>query len=913
MKSFLQEVVLKERELEPDPTYTIYVLPNNRSGLFLKKEIKNLYNGSILFPKIISIQKLTEEITDFQTLDQNILLLEFYQVYKKVHPHDPQSFDQFSSWASILLQDFNELDGQLAEVESLFIYLADLKRIDALFQDSQENSDITKNYLKFIEDFPTYYKSFKEFLTTGKVGYPGLISRYAAEKVVAGENPMEEQYVFIGFNALLKSEEVIIQTLLKKGNSRIYWDFEAYYQENNIGLFIDHFRKKWKYFESTNFNWVKDNLSAKKKIDIYGTPLNVSQVKLIANLLNQAEDKKNNFQNTAIVLADENLLPVVLNSLPEDVKSVNITMGINLERIHLSALFSSIFKMHVHQKRNNSNSFFYKDLFEVVDHVFIKRIIGETQVKTFQNQFIKSNQTFFSKSELLNVSGLFKNIPELGSVLIDWEDPGLEVLDKLIRLTEIIEQTLSINFLEKEYLLRFNQLFKQLKFYQEEYGFSNNINTLYLSFKEFLKQEKLSFKGEPLSGLQIMGVLESRVLDFENLIFISVNEGVLPKGNTGNSFITFETRSHFGLPTYKEKDPIYGYHFFRLLQRAKNIQLIYNNQTSNFGEGEQSRFITQMEISKELGRFPNWDLGKSSVVFKNESDFIPLKNITKNQSLILALNQLAKEGISPSSLTSYIRNPLDFYKRKILKIKEIQRVEEEAAQNTFGTIVHNSLQNLYLPYVGKLLTEEGLKNSLSKVDEEVENQFSKEFCSSRFFTGKNFINLTIAKKYIHDFINLELKIVRSGKKIRILDLETNLELDYFSKKLNKNFLLKGIADRIDEMDGILRIIDYKTGKVQRSDLTIKDWNDLILDEKKSKAFQVLFYAFVYKKQNNYENPMISGIYSFKNFKEGFLPFKNSEINQEDLENFEEQLDLLFEQIFDFNIPFIEKEIKKFNY
>ena len=410
-----------------------------------------------------------------------------------------------------------------------------------------------------------------------------------------------------------------------------------------------------------------------------------------------------------------------------------------------------------------------------------------------------------------------------------------------------------------------------------------------------------------------MGVLESRVLDFENLIISSVNEGTFPSGKSNASFITYDLKQQFGLPTYTEKDAIYTYHFYRLLHRAKNITLLYNNFSDGLNTGEKSRFISQLEIENISGHKIKKSIINSTVNI-NTSE---LKRVSKTDAVINRLKEIANSGFSPSTLTSYIRNPIDFYYQKILKINEFNEVEETVAANTLGTIVHDTLEVFYKPLEDSFLTIDHLLNMQLKIDEEVRKQFVKSFKDGDFSKGKNLIIFEVAKRFISNFIKYELSEIKKGNKIKIVAIESDLVINLTIRELDFPVKIKGKVDRVDEFNDKLRIVDYKTGLVKQTDLNIVDWSDVTADYKFAKVFQVLAYALMLKDSFSLENAQ-AGIVSFKNLKEGFLDFgkkeksgdrqRNTNITDVVLEDYSNELKKLIIEICNPKIPFTEKEI-----
>ncbi len=411
-----------------------------------------------------------------------------------------------------------------------------------------------------------------------------------------------------------------------------------------------------------------------------------------------------------------------------------------------------------------------------------------------------------------------------------------------------------------------------------------------------------------------MGMLESRVLDFDTVIISSVNEGILPSGKSNNSFIPFDVKIENNLPTYKEKDAVYTYHFFRLLQRAKNVFILYNTEPDAFNGGEKSRFITQLEIE-----------GIHNIKYTLVSPIVPvqtpvLNTINKSDLVMKRIKEVAEKGFSPSSLTSYIRNPLDFYYQKILKVKQYEDVEETVASNTLGTVVHNTLEDFYEPLIGGFLTVDILKGLKSKIEKTVAHHFKNIYKEGDLKSGKNLIIFEIAKRYVLNFLNLEIADVKEGNQIKILQIESNdnkIKLEI--PELNFPVYLTGKVDRVDEYNEVTRIIDYKTGEVEQSKVNIVDWKEMNTDyDKYSKPYQILTYAYMMNAKTPFTNPVEAGIISFKNLNNGFLKFgvkesthsrsKDELITQETLDNYFIELKKLILEICNPNIDFIEKEV-----
>jgi len=619
MNSFLAEVVedilLKGYKLSE----VIFVLPSKRAGVFLKNIIIDKSNSTQFLPRIVSIEEFVQELSEIQQLETLPLLFEFYEVYLKISQiKNKDSFDVFIQWASTLLQDFNEIDANNVDAHKLFQNLYDAKRI--------ENWNVTKNIFT---------------------------------------NQLTNKIVFIGFNALTKCEELIIQDLLQKELATIYWDVDQSYLKNNhnAGFYFNKYKKSWGYYQNHKFNDIKDYLSEKKEIEVIGVPKNVSQIKFVSEILSKI-NKNDSFQNTALVLNDESLLNVVLNSLPEAVDKVNITMGYSLQNIPLAILFEILFKIHTNNITfNNTNQLYYKDVLKLINQPVINELLTNSKSNIAQElakNIRENNLLFISKTNILKLDQDNKKATAISNCLFNGWDSVEKALNNCNILLLFYKELVVNNNLEKEFVYRFYQIFQQLILLNKQYKHIKDIKTLFYLFKQLVKLESLSFKGEPLSGLQIMGMLETRVLDFETVILTSVNEGVLPAGKSTQSFIPYDFKKAYKIPTSQDKDAVFGYHFYRLLQRAKKVYLIYNTEPDVYGSGEQSRFITQLEINRN-------DIHKIVVSPKVKDSVSKLKEVKKNNDILNEIKKYAAYGISPSALNSFIYNPIDFYFKKILK------------------------------------------------------------------------------------------------------------------------------------------------------------------------------------------------------------------------------------------------------
>jgi hypothetical protein len=918
MISFIKTVLVDLKGKDLNLEELLFILPSKRAGVFLKHHLATLLEKPIFSPHIISIEEFVEELSGLQNISNTELLFKLYATYKELTKESEQeAFEIFSKWAQILLQDFNEIDRYLIPQEHIFDYLNAIKEINHWSLET-EQTDLIKNHLKFWKRLKEYYLTFTESLLNTKQGYQGLIYREAVENLESYiESNSNKAHVFLGFNALNESESQLIQGLLQNDLADIYWDIDNVFIDDAIhdaGLFNRTYRRQWNYFKNQPFNWTTSNYSEQKNINVVGIPKLVGQAKYIGQILEDISQTNRKLSSVAVVLGEENLLIPVLNSIPKSIAKLNVTMGLPLQFVPLASFFQHLFAIH----KINSNNFYYKDIISILSHPTIYPLFeseSNNASTVIINHIQKNNLVYLSVNDLNN---LIDSHNELIDILFNpWNNDSEIALKNCSSLIFTIKACLDThkksNRLELEYLYRFNTLFNQLYELNNNFKYINTIAALHSVYKELLSSETLDFKGEPLEGLQVMGMLESRVLDFETVIISSVNEGILPSGKTNNSFIPFDVKVENNLPTFKEKDAVYTYHFYRLLQRAKNVYILYNTEVDTLKGGEKSRFITQLEI-EGIHKIKHTIISPQVPVVEKH-----LKRISKTDLVVEKLKSFALKGFSPSSLTNYIRNPIDFYYDKILGIKEFEDVEENIAANTLGSVIHNSLEDFYKPLEGQFLTIEHLKSFKKQIKETVIKHFKAIYNEGDFSKGKNLIIFEIAQRYISNFLNIEIASLKDNNQIKILSIEADEAIDIYIEGINFPIKLKGKVDRIDQLNGVTRVVDYKSGKVEQNKVEVVDWEDLITDYNKySKSFQILCYAYMMHQKNLIKLPIEAGIISFKNLNEGFLKFgkkesshsrtKNQLITEDTLNNFEIELKKLIVEICNSEIDFIEKEL-----
>ena len=911
MNTFIQDVLLDLSAKEKDFSELVFVLPNKRSGIALKSEIVSVSLKMQFAPRILAIEQFVQEISELRPISPTGLLIETYRAYLATSLQEtPESFEQFLNWGPRLIQDFVEIDRYLIEVESLFKSILQLKSIEAFGQDPK--TPLVSNYLQFWEQLLPIYHHLNKTLVESGEGHQGLMYRIALENL---ENYLNEhqskEFVFLGFNALNASEEIIFQELLSLEMGTIYWDSDHYFLNNEMeeaGLFMRRYFSSWKFYKQETPLGIQSHFTSPKKIRTIETPKSVGQAKYVGGLIKSLWDK-NRCENTAVVLADETLLLPLLTALPDEIDVVNITMGFPLKATPVAGLLSSIFNLQTNKEKEG---FYYKYVLSILSNPLLESLVSPS------NRYWINDMTGFIQEQnlvLITIDQLkleaHENLEWIDLIFSSWENPE-QALGRLVTLIEHMKNGLNqkthSDFFTLECLYKFFTLLNSLKL--ELTGFSGiqSIKTLEHLYKNMMEEATLDFKGEPLKGLQIMGILESRVLDFETVIITSVNEGILPAGKHQNSFIPYDVKCAFDLPTIKEKDAIYAYHFYHLIQRASEVFIVCDSVVDRLNGGEPSRYSLQLDVGRVH------QIERIKAIAQTPMQTKPRLIIQKTPEIIKLLNELGSHGYSPSGLTLYIRDPLKFYQKYVLGLEESDEVEESMASRTFGNAIHNTLEALYKPFQNKFLSEQSLVSMTSQVPSLAERYFKDQLKGADIKTGKNLLTFEIGKHYILQLINEDLKLIQQGDSVKIISTEEKFEAPIPLLDLPVQVKIRGKIDRVDQLNGVTRIIDYKTGnRITNNSLQIKDWSSLNNDyDKYHKCFQILCYAYLWHANHPETSCVEGGIFALKNISSGLIklgmPTEDGKSNSHNidgkvLDQFEQILSELVLKIHNPKIPF----------
>ena len=894
MKPFLEKIAERLIRKFPENMDSIsVVLPSKRSVVFLKNYLSTKISKPIFLPMFFSIEEFIENISGLKVLDNVSLQFYLYQSYLDSSQGKVDSFSEFLDWGNILLQDFNDIDTNMVDSKSLFTNITSIKELDnwELQQWSFSNKKLTdsqKNYIEFFASLHDIYKNFKKRLISKNYAYQGLANFIAAEKIKDIHIEWNRVW-FVGLNALTKSQHLIIDDLKERDVARVFWDADKYYFDNpehEASYFLKQQKHKW---SEIDFEGIGDYMSfPKNKFQVISCPQNIAQAQVMSKVLSALTDDDLHNSKTAIILADEGLLFPVLNNIPKEVIKLNVTMGSPFKITPFFSFINNFLLLKIKSIRNKKNGFYYKDLFLLLDDPYFKKLVDSQSLKKIKGYIINNNLIFINENEIFNFldQETFQNIFTIDT---DVNDTILQIKLIISLLMKCFIRDKSI--IDIEVLMSFSQSIEVVQRLFSDFNFNLDLTTLLSIIERVVSKEIIPFKGEPLEGVQLMGILESRALDFENIIILGVNEGILPKGKIINSLIPYELKRFFKIPSYLERDAIFSYHFYRILQRAKNITLTYNSSLDDFGVGEKSRFITQLLSEYKTSKIDEFIFYDNDIKLDPIKPFIISSNSVKEEILKWASN-----GVSPTALNMYKLCSIEFYFHYLLKIREPIQIDEYADNSLMGSAIHNFLEGFYPT---DSITTKNFLNYEEKIRDSLNSFYKKHLSENNFNKGKNYLSLKVAEKLLKDFIIYEDELLKENN-IQILHKEKELVLDF---KVNEyNFKLIGNIDRIDLFNNSLRIIDYKSGKNNsNSELFFSNWDEVSDNPKKDKVFQLLMYSYLFLKNNPHflNTNIIVGIYFLRDLKKGLVPLQKKgglKFDDDFIKNFEIQLHRIFERM-----------------
>ncbi|CAG5085247.1 PD-(D/E)XK nuclease family protein [Parvicella tangerina] len=884
------EMLLKKHSVEGLSELTI-VIPSQRVALYVREELQKLSDKSFWMPQIVPVNQFLEQLHDFTVIDELELVFELYEAYCESF-ESPDSFDDFLAWAPMIIADFNDIDKYLLDPKQVFRNLQSIKDIESWSFDTEELSDTQKGFLKFWERLGELYQKFHSRLDSkGEITNAQVYRRIAEapEKYLAS---LSGYVYFIGFNALSVAEEKIIKFITNSGSGEAVWDVDDHYLSSQImeaGKFVRKYSGWSKRQEEISSSHIGVD---PKMINLYGANSNLQQVSIASQLISNSGEVKAG--ETALVFADESLLKPMLNVLPESLEQLNVAMGYPLNAASVFVFFEEAIHVQISIERYKSKGFlYYKDFLQVTNQEFFQLFLGNNNLDTsgIQKKINEENYAYLPLDLLLKefgensdrISFLFKKANDV----VEFVKSFLDFLKEVYGLVED-------NVLERESVLALIEVLEKVLTAQLEYKKVEKVTTLRQLTRQMLGNLKVSFLGEPLEGLQLLGLLETRALDFKRVILLSCNEDILPKRSFSNSLMPYDLRLYLGLPTRDDKDAIFAYYFYRLIQRAEYVDLVYNaGEADGLQANEISRYLLQVE--EELNQD---NIEVNHVVPKLDVDISTKElstEISKDPFLHQRLLNYFEKGVSASGINQFNTCPKNFVYTQLLGLSKDEEIEEEIELSTYGTIVHEVLENLY-KREGELIDKRSIQRMQKNYQGELKKSFDERFPGGNYLTGKNLLLYETAIHTIKKFFASELKVVEEHGVIKVLGLEVKKEkvLEVSTSRGLVKLKIKGLIDRVDQIGNVIRVVDYKTGKVDS--LNFKgDWEKVT-----SYQLQLMTYLYLFDSDSDLASGMISLKQLSKGFQEldykGLRRFTSEWIATEFNHEFEEYLSNFVERV-----------------
>ena len=870
MESFLKLVAADlYKHTEGNLAHTAVVFPNKRAGLFFNEYLAQESDSPIWSPAYVSISELFRSLSPWEVGDPVKLVCELYKIFRR-ETQSTETLDDFYFWGEMLISDFDDADKNRVDTDKLFSNLQDLRNImdDYTFIDDEQEEAIRQFFQNFSIERRTalkerfislwnvlgnIYKGFRESLASQNIAYEGMMYRHVIEHLDVDKLPYEK-YVFVGFNVLNKVEHTLFTQLKDAGKAVFYWDYDEFYMKENrqavtheAGEFI---RRNLRDFPSPLSGELFKNLSKPKEVHYIASSTENAQARYLPQWI------RNNLttpeKETAVVLCNEALLQPVLHSLPAEVKHVNITMGFPLSQTPVYSFLIALLELHTHGFNFKSGRYTFQSVVTLLKHPYTRQLTGQAEL--LEKELTRNNRFYPLPGELGKDEFLTRLFTPLSGNLT-----------LCIRLSETLQQVASIyqaNTSGTEDTDAFNQLYRESLF--KAYTTINRFRTLIEedeltvqseTFRrllvKILSTTNIPFHGEPAIGMQVMGVLETRNLDFRHLVLLSVNEGQLPKSGGDSSFIPYNLRKAFGMTTIEHKIAVYAYYFYRLLQRAERITLIYNTSSDGLNRGEWSRFMLQFLIEwphpitrqfLEAGQSPQ---GTSSITVEKTPD------VMRQMQSLFDVRANPKAKFSPSALNYYLDCPLKFYYRYVAGLSAPDEVSAEIDSATFGSIFHYAAEHIYkdLTTHGKVINKEALETLLRndvKLQDYVDTAFKKLFFNvpqneKPEYNGVQLINSAVIARYLKQLLQNDLRYAPFT--FIASEMEVDEPIDIQTPKGVIKSRIGGIIDRMDSKDGTLRIVDYKTGGDADTPPHVESL--FIPDKKRSNyVFQTFLYAAI---------------------------------------------------------------------
>ncbi len=907
------ELIARKKPLQ----HVTLVFPNRRATLYFRKYLTDCIQNPVFSPKLLTIEEFISGFSTWRVPDRLELVHRLYTVYGN-EVNLEEAFDRFYYWGEMLLRDFDEIDKYLVNAGHLFKDLSNLKELDTQFDyltpDHKEylmnfwgsiRAGTSENKQKFVEvwrSLGTVYTKFRSELSGAGLAYEGMLHRHVADNLSLRDDESGPGEVsFIGFNALTKAEEKIIAWFVEKKASNVYWDVDEYYLNTEWQEAGEFFRKYMNdpVFRKTFPSDIPANLRKEKTVQVFGAAQPVGQVKLLGQVLEEALSKGVKPDETVVVLPDEKVLLPVLHSVSGFVDSLNVTMGFPLSSTPLFNLIELIMDLQIGRRGDYFN---HRPVIALLGHPY-STAPDPNAAHAKRKEILEKNWVYIPKNFLASSTDLHR------LMFVDTDEKS--IIPYLRAIILCIGSMAEIGKMDKEYAYYFLKVINRM---EEVLGHDySSLQSFLKLFRQLVRFQKIPFSGEPLRGLQVMGMLETRNLDFKNVFILSLNEGSLPSYETKGSYIPYSVRKAYALPTVEHQDAMYAYLFYRSVQRAQNVFLFYNTETDVLGQGEMSRFLRQLIYESGL-KLEHRILNNTIHPHQIEPIIIP-----KDSKVLEALNKLNEgsarfRGISPSALSVYLDCRLQFYLKHILKIREANEVEEDLDARVFGNLLHEVMEKFYVQLVDRKKSKlvevtdfDHADDQLSKLlDDAVKQLYHLDPGKPVDYDGQRLIVREIVKRFANQIFEAD------RKRAPFVIEGTELEGLVYTLQLNTEpgkAVLGGKIDRVDRKGDEIRIIDYKTGMDKSEFESIESL--FVREKKRNKAaFQTMVYALMYVRNTGIgKGRVVPGLLSRSNLFDDASSFgliMNKQIITNALPllpEFEMHLKSLLEELFGTDQPF----------
>lgn len=869
MKTFLQ-ILAQEMMTKYEGRFeeVTVIFPNKRAGLFLAEELAKLIDRPVWMPEMVTLGEYVERYTGLRQADSLTLAIKLYKVYKQVTGTE-ERFEDFYFWGNMLLGDFDDVDKYLADARDLFSNLVALKQLESKFPylteeqvaavkrfwdsfNPEKFSREQEEFLKVWNRLYVTYTAFRKALSAEGLCYEGMNERCFYEHIAEYEHP--RQVVVAGFNALNACERGIFDYYRDAGIASFYWDYDVYYtadEHQEAGRYIRENLKR--YPQEPDKGYFNQFLHNGKRVEYISVPSAVGQAKLLGQLTAHVQGE--NPRDTAVVLCDEQMLVPVLHSIPEHIRKINVTMGYPAQKTSVAALVSLLCDLEGYARKEGGETYYYyKPVVALLNHKLVQEACPE-KIVLMTERITKENMVYVAEREL-RMEPLTEAIFSSGEEKV----PAylLRVLDRW-GSSEAGERAEPV---EKEFVFSVYTQIQHLQNVFEEEGIEPEEKLYMQLVGKVVNGISIPFSGEPLEGLQVMGLMETRMLDFKHLIVLSANEGTLPKTTLPSSFIPYNLRVGFRLPTPEHQDALFAYYFYRLLQRAQDVRILYTSGMKGVNGGEMSRFLYQMKYESGL------DIRESS--FQNRISAQNPQEITipKTEEVAARLEEYTvteEKALSPSALNTYMECPLRFYFRYVAGIREKEEITEELDQRLLGNIFHFCSQSLYETVPEGKVTVEAIDALLADealMDEHIRKAYGEvynERVSRLLESGSNELVLSVVKKYLRQMLQYDRQVAP----FRLLAMERRFHVPVAVEtgKGRRTVYVGGVIDRVDRTEDAVRIIDYKTGADTTAFKGIPSLFDVENATRNKAAFQTMLYCLMFDHVHPSREALVPGIYS----------------------------------------------------